>query len=223
MKNVRLLLVFILGVMFAGPWPPRVDRATIVQAMQRTLPELLYTCPMHPEVLEDKAGTCPICKMKLEPVRIEQDLWYACPVHAATLGPSPGICPLDRRQKMPVVVTVHWTCSDSPDQKLMEPGRCADGSARREIHQIRAHGDHNPRHGGSSTWPPTAGTTSKGRIRGPASSACTSTTTSRSRSTSSRSLQAASADGRAGSPARSRRRGNTMEASLHERRACRSR
>jgi membrane fusion protein, copper/silver efflux system len=24
-----------------------------------------YTCPMHPEVVQDKSGTCPKCNMKL--------------------------------------------------------------------------------------------------------------------------------------------------------------
>jgi hypothetical protein len=27
-----------------------------------------YTCPMHPEVIEDKPGICPICKMDLVPM-----------------------------------------------------------------------------------------------------------------------------------------------------------
>src|SRR5436853_5595163 len=26
-----------------------------------------YTCPMHPEVIRDKPGACPICGMALEP------------------------------------------------------------------------------------------------------------------------------------------------------------
>lgn len=30
--------------------------------------ETVYTCPMHPEIVSDKPGNCPICKMKLEPV-----------------------------------------------------------------------------------------------------------------------------------------------------------
>ena len=31
----------------------------------RNQPE--YTCPMHPEIVRDAPGTCPICGMALEP------------------------------------------------------------------------------------------------------------------------------------------------------------
>jgi hypothetical protein len=98
-------------------------------------------------------------------VRIETEFWYACPIHAATLSKAPGVCPLDKRQKMPVVVTVHWVCNQSPDQKLMEPGQCADArlvgrstkSARTAI-TTRATA-------ASSIRPPTTGITSKAPIR----------------------------------------------------------
>ena len=37
-----------------------------------TAPEkVIYTCPMHPEVRQDKPGTCPKCGMDLEPERAE--------------------------------------------------------------------------------------------------------------------------------------------------------
>ena len=29
----------------------------------------LYTCGMHPQVIQDKPGNCPICGMKLTPIR----------------------------------------------------------------------------------------------------------------------------------------------------------
>src|SRR3954470_14229291 len=29
----------------------------------------LYTCGMHPQVVQDHAGNCPICGMKLTPIR----------------------------------------------------------------------------------------------------------------------------------------------------------
>ncbi len=129
--------------------PVQLDVHVHAAQAQAKLPPLQYTCPMHPEVLEDKPGSCHICKMPLEPTRIDTELNYSCPDHPVYIGAKPGICPVDRRREMvPVVVTLHWTCKQSPDQKLMDPGKCADGSDRALVKQIRAHGDHNPRHGG---------------------------------------------------------------------------
>src|SRR5262245_35601335 len=44
------------------------------------VPPVSMTCPMHPDVVETKPGTCPICKMNLTPVRLET-IW-TCPVHS---------------------------------------------------------------------------------------------------------------------------------------------
>src|SRR6516165_12323089 len=37
---------------------------------QNPIPEFSanYTCPMHPQILSEKPGSCPICGMALEPV-----------------------------------------------------------------------------------------------------------------------------------------------------------
>lgn len=32
-----------------------------------------YTCPMHPEIVRDKPGACPICGMALEPMTVTED------------------------------------------------------------------------------------------------------------------------------------------------------
>jgi hypothetical protein len=146
MKPV-LAAACILAVMGGVSFSPLADHAHAQQAPQ-TLPPLQYTCPMHPEVLEDKPGSCHICKMALEPTRIDTELNYSCPSHAAVITQKPGQCPIDRRELVPVVVTLHWICAESPDQKLMEPGKCASGGERKLVRAIRAHGDHNPRHGG---------------------------------------------------------------------------
>lgn len=31
-----------------------------------------YTCPMHPEILQDRPGNCPLCGMSLEPKQVEE-------------------------------------------------------------------------------------------------------------------------------------------------------
>ena len=56
-----------------------------------------YTCPMHPEVLSDKPGSCPKCGMALEPVRpkaVKQGAIYTCPMHPQIEQDHPGSCPI---------------------------------------------------------------------------------------------------------------------------------
>ena len=112
------------------------------------LPPISYVCPMseHAQVLEDTPGKCPLCQMVLVPVRIDQA--WSCPTHAAVIAGKGGLCPLDKRELMPVVVSLFWTCPEKPDEHLTEPGRCGNDAARKAVREQRAHGDHNPKHGG---------------------------------------------------------------------------
>lgn len=41
-----------------------------VPASEATQPGTLYTCPMHPEIVQEGPGACPICGMALEPMGI---------------------------------------------------------------------------------------------------------------------------------------------------------
>ena len=103
--------------------------------------------PGDEDVLEEKPGNCPKCKMTLQPIRLDAKWW--CPVHQALeVHDEAGKCRRDGRDLVQVTVSVSWTCADAPDKKLLEPGKCADGSARQVGYELRAHGDHNPRHGG---------------------------------------------------------------------------
>ncbi|MBS1816867.1 MAG: hypothetical protein JSU08_02960 [Acidobacteria bacterium] len=118
-------------------------------AAAQKLPPLTYVCPMpgDEDVMEDKPGSCPKCKMTLVPVRLDAKYW--CPVHQALeVHDGPGKCRRDGRELIPVTLSVSWTCADDAEKKLLEPGKCADGSARKIGYELRAHGDHNPRHGG---------------------------------------------------------------------------
>ena len=75
----------------AGPPPP---------AAQPAAGKVLYTCPMHPEIVQDHPGRCPICGMHLEPMtpRVDDDsdreeyrnmlrrFWVSVPLSLAVLS-----------------------------------------------------------------------------------------------------------------------------------------
>lgn len=56
-----------------------------------------YTCPMHPEVRQNKQGSCPKCGMALEPIAIsppKEKIEYTCPMHPQIVRDAPGSCPI---------------------------------------------------------------------------------------------------------------------------------
>jgi hypothetical protein len=110
------------------------------------VPPISMTCPMHPDVVEEHPGDCPICKMKLIPVRLES-VW-TCPVHAVVAEDHKGLCPIDRRDLIQVTVAVTFSCAGHPEINQIEQGICADGTAMIKTRTLRPHGNHNPQYGG---------------------------------------------------------------------------
>ena len=56
-----------------------------------------YFCPMHPDVIADKPGSCPKCGMALElnPAwKPEEKVIYTCPMHPQIEQDHPGSCPI---------------------------------------------------------------------------------------------------------------------------------
>src|SRR5688572_32503933 len=91
------------------------------------LPPVSMTCPMHPDVVESRAGSCPLCKMALVPVRL--DTAWMCPIHTTVMDEHEGTCRICRRQLIQARVAVTWTCPAQPGIDRIEPGTCPDGSA----------------------------------------------------------------------------------------------
>lgn len=55
-----------------------------------------YTCPMHPEIIRDEPGSCPICGMALEPMGVP----------TGEEGPNPELVDFTRRFKVSAVLAV---------------------------------------------------------------------------------------------------------------------
>lgn len=106
----------------------------------------LWTCPMHPEVLQDEPGSCPICGMDLVPLEAEagpghavsaddvDELW-TCPMHPEVLRHEPGSCPICGMDLVPLEEELEpaaavdtdaqlWTCPMHPEVLQDEPGSC---------------------------------------------------------------------------------------------------
>ena len=74
------------------------NRARAVETKESP-PGTTYTCPMHPEIVRDAPGNCPICGMALEPMMPSLDddenpeltdfrrrFWWTLPLSLAGAG-----------------------------------------------------------------------------------------------------------------------------------------
>jgi Cu+-exporting ATPase len=68
-----------------------------------------FTCPMHPDVHQKGAGSCPKCGMALEPSTVappETKTEYTCPMHPEIVRDQPGPCPICGMALEPRTVTM---------------------------------------------------------------------------------------------------------------------
>src|SRR3954452_8423285 len=119
------------GMVAAGhripPYRAREPDKTIafVAEMEFEVPEgtVVYSCPMHPEVVSLEEGKCPQCGMKLMPTA--GAVVYTCPMHPDVISATEGRCPECGMKLMPTAgAPLAYTCPMHPDVVSAEQGKC---------------------------------------------------------------------------------------------------
>ena len=96
----------------------------LVAEMDFDAPEgvVVFSCPMHPDVISDQEGKCPHCAMKLMPTAAV--VVYTCPMHPAVVSEQPGKCPECAMKLMPTVAAIAYVCPMHPDVISDREGGC---------------------------------------------------------------------------------------------------
>jgi len=81
----------------------QVQSSVVKRQLKKEMPAkkatmVMYTCIMHPVILSDKPGKCPVCKMDLVKKEMSTKamakLVYTCSMHPLVKSAKPGKCPI---------------------------------------------------------------------------------------------------------------------------------
>ena len=101
-KIIALLVFLSIGLFVVGCSSSETNQNTNKESMNKEL----YTCGMHPNVIQEGPGNCPICGMNLTPINspmvrdgsnsteTKDILYYRAPMDPTYISPKPGKSPM---------------------------------------------------------------------------------------------------------------------------------
>ncbi len=150
-RSISALVVAAIFVVApsAAPAPAPQTSKPAARTTDIELPPISYVCTMpgDEDVIEDHPGVCRKCGMTLVPIRLDS-VWTCARQPLLMTSEKPGKCPTDGTPLVRVTAALSWTCTAAPAVDVLQPGTCADGSPMIKKYSARAHGNHNPQHGG---------------------------------------------------------------------------
>src|SRR5258708_5793165 len=150
-RSISALVVAAIFVVApsAAPAPAPQTSKPAARTTDIELPPISYVCTMpgDEDVIEDHPGVCRKSGMTLVPIRLDS-VWTCARQPLLMTSEKPGKCPTDGTPLVRVTAALSWACTAAPAVDVLQPGTCADGSPMIKKYSARAHGNHNPQHGG---------------------------------------------------------------------------
>src|SRR6266571_5466952 len=91
LKRTKLITLLIVAALALGAGALFVTRSGHEHGQSIAKAETLYTCGMHPQVIQKTPGNCPICGMKLTRIRNQADASVSTDASATTASGEPKI------------------------------------------------------------------------------------------------------------------------------------